>query len=28
MAGLALAPLAAWVGFAAAFNAAIWQLNG
>jgi tryptophan-rich sensory protein len=28
MAGLALVPLAAWVGFAAALNAAIWQLNG
>jgi translocator protein len=28
MAGLALAPLAGWVGFAAALNAAIWQLNG
>lgn len=28
MAGLALAPLAAWVGFAAALNAAIWQING
>jgi tryptophan-rich sensory protein len=28
MAGLALAPLASWVGFAAALNAAIWQLNG
>ncbi|HEY7997899.1 MAG TPA: tryptophan-rich sensory protein [Pseudolabrys sp.] len=28
MAGLALAPLAAWVGFAAALNATIWQLNG
>ena len=27
-AGLAMAPLAAWVGFAVALNAAIWQLNG
>lgn len=28
LAGLAMAPLAAWVGFAVALNAAIWQLNG
>lgn len=28
MAGLALAPPATWIGFAAALNAAIWQLNG
>ncbi|HEY5067820.1 MAG TPA: TspO/MBR family protein [Pseudolabrys sp.] len=28
MAGLALVPLAAWVGFATALNAAIWQMNG
>lgn len=28
LAGLAIAPLAAWVGFAVALNAAIWQLNG
>ena len=28
VAGLALAPLALWVGFAAALNAAIWRLAG
>lgn len=28
LAGLAMTPLAAWVGFAVALNAAIWQLNG
>jgi tryptophan-rich sensory protein len=27
LAGLCLAPLAAWVGFALALNAAIWRLN-